>query len=348
MRVAVVTMDTPQSRDVARTRRLDRVARQLAAHGNTVDVCCTQWWEGDVETFEQEGVTYHAITREPSPRAFAAKVPLALRRLKPDVVHAGYSPPGAAVAATTGRLLSRRPVLLDWYGDEPADPDRRVVRSALGRPSTIVTPSRHVQTRVRELGAGDDRVHVIPESIDVRQVQAIPPADRPDIVTARRLDEEANVDTMLLGLAELRDRDWEAMVIGDGPARASYEQQAAELRIDDRVRFVGALPRDQRIAHYRAAHVFIQTATRCPFAIELLWALAAGCVGIVDYQEESAAHELVERQDRGFRTTSSEELSEAILEAADLEELTYNDTFDGYDHERVLEQYLDRYDALLA
>lgn len=347
MRIAVVTLETPQTVDSARTRRLDRVARHLAAQGNDVTVCCSQWWGGSAETFEQDDVTYRALTTDRSVRGFAARLPFALRRLSPDIVHSGYWPPGIAVAATTGTLLSRRPVLIDWYGDESVDPTRRVVRSALSRPGLIVTPSRHVQTHVRELGVDNENTRIIPESIDIKRVRDIPAADGPQIVTARRLDDEANVDMMLLGLAELRDRDWTAMVIGDGPARSKYEQKAAELRIDDRVRFVGNVPRDQRIAHYKAAHVFVQTAERCSFARELLWALSCGCVGIVDYQERSAAHELVEQLDRGFRTTSSEELSEAILDAADLEELEYNDAFDKYDHALVYEQYLDVYDELL-
>ncbi len=347
MRVAMVTRETAQRRDVPRTRRLDRVARHLAAEGVDVTVFCTQWWEGTVDSFEQDGVRYEALTSEPSTRGFAARLPLALRRERPDVVHAGYHPPGIAAAATVGKLLNRRPVIVDWYGDEAVDRSRRIVRAAMSRPDVIVTPSNHIATRVRELGAGDDATHVIPESIDLDRIRSVPPADGPDVVTAQRLDDAANVDTLLLGLAELRDRDWTAMVIGEGPTRAAYEEQAAELRIADRVRFVGQLPRDQRIAHYKAANVFVQTAAHCSFAIELLWALASGCAGIVDYQEDSAAHELVERLDRGFRTTSSEEMSEAIMEAADLESLTVNETFAEYDHDAVLEQYLDLYDELL-
>ena len=347
MRVAVVTLDTQQSRASNRTARLDRVTRMLAANGNDVTVFCNQWWDGSVDTFEQDDVTYRALTSNRSIRGFAARLPIALRKVKPDIVHTSYWPPSAAVAATTGKLLGSHPVLLDWYGDKPVDANRRMVRSALSRPSSIVTPSRYASTRVREIGTDLDTT-VIPASIDIDRIRSIPAAEGPDIVTARHLDEAANVDMMLLGLAELRDRDWQAMVIGDGPARDRFEQKAKELRIADRVRFVGNIPRDQRIAHYKAAHVFVQTAERCMFGVELLWALASGCAGIVDYQEESAAHELVEHLDRGFRTTSSEELSNAIIASADQEERTFNDAFEAYDHEAVFQQYLDVYDELLS
>ncbi len=348
MRVAVVTMDTHHTVDTARTRRLFRLTRKLHQSELEVVVCCNQWWGGDVDAFDQDGITYRRVTSDRSARRFSVRLPFVLRRIDPDVVHASYWPTGAAVAAASNRWLGRTPVVLDWYGDEPVDPDSRTTRAAIRAPTAIITPSVHVETVVRELGAADERTHVIPDGIDLSLVQSQSPADGPDIVTARRLDEHANVDMMLLGLAELRDRDWSAMVIGDGPARAEYEQQAAELRIDDRVSFPGELPREEMIAHFKASHVFVQTAERCPFARELLYALACGCVGIVDYQEHSAAHELVEAFGRSFRTTDSEELSEAIVAAGDLEELTYCEGFESYDWPHVLDQMLGIYDEVVA
>ena len=348
MRIAVVSLDTYQSRESPRTRRLDRVAKQLNAAGNEVIVCCNQWWGGSPETFEQDGITYRRVTKDRSVRRFGTRLPLILRKIDPDIVHAAYWPPGAAAGAGAGRWIARTPVFLDWFGDKSVEPTKRTVRSAISLASVIGTPSRHVQTQVRELGAESEQTRIIPESIDIQLVKNQRPAAGPDIVTARHLDDEANIDMMLLGLAELRDRDWEAMVIGDGPQRRRYEEKAAELRIADRVTFTGNLSREERVAHYKAAHVFIQTAERCPFATELLWALASGCVGIVDYQENSAAHELVEAFDRGFRTTSSEALSEAILEASELEELSYDAEFEHYHHSRVLNRYFEAYDDILS
>ena len=38
-----------------------------------------------------------------------------------------------------------------------------------------------------------------------------------DIVFAHPFNETANVKSLLLELAELRDRDWSALIIGDDP-----------------------------------------------------------------------------------------------------------------------------------
>ena len=168
-----------------------------------------------------------------------------------------------------------------------------------------------------------------------------------DLVYAHPLDEHANLDQFLLALAELRSRGWHATVVGDGPRREEYEQMARELRIDNRVDFAGACDRNRRLELYRGAHVFIQTATRELFATELLWALACGCVGIVEYQAGSSAHELVESYPRSFRVTSPAELADAIAEAGDLDKMSHEESWQSYDSDAVVEQYLDVYRELL-
>lgn len=347
MRVAFVTVDTPRTHPCPRTRRIERVAHQVnGTDEHSAVVFCNQWWGGEPDTFEQDGLTYVAVTTDRSPRRFGAKLPLALRNSGADVVHAAYWPLAGALGAGLGGRTVRRPILLDWYGDHTVDSTTRWLDTTTRLCHRLLTPSRHIRTNVRELGVADDRTGVIPDSIDIPLIRSVDPIDGPEILTARRLDADANVEMMLLGLAELRDRDFEAAVIGDGPRREEYQERAEELRIADRVSFPGELSQQEKIAHYKGAHVFVQTARRCPFARQLLWALACGCAGIVDYQEDSAAHELVETLDRGFRTTSSEALSQAIRDATDHEQLTFNDSYTRFDHGTILQEYLDLYREL--
>jgi len=162
-----------------------------------------------------------------------------------------------------------------------------------------------VRTSARERGATEHGTTVIPESIDMDLVRGADPAEKVDVAFAHSLDDSANLESLFLGLAELREKDWSVTIIGDGPNRSDYERQASDLRIDDRVEFVGACDRERRVEIYKGAHVFVQTAYREFFASELLWALACGCVGIVEYQARSSAHELIEHRERSFRVTST-------------------------------------------
>jgi len=340
MRVAVVAARTGRYVDRDGVARTERVARGLAARGHDVTVYCTGWWEDYDEYRELDGVTYRAVTVSPADASFLSRVPGLLAVDRPDVVHARPAPPAAVLSARAGARLARAPLVVDWYGDDPAG---RLRGRAARAGDLVVTPSRLVGTWVRELGATEAGTRVVPEMIDASLVRSTEPAGEADVVAARRLDADANLESLFLALAELRGRDWTATVIGDGPERAAYEEQVADLRIDDRVEFLGALDREARIARYRAAHVFVHTATWEPFATELLWAMACGCVGIVEYQEDSAAHELVERRERGFRATTPEEIEDAIVDAGGFPEWTLDDSFEAFDRDAILERWLDCY-----
>lgn len=341
MRVAFVSEATHHHRDSDATRRLRAVAEDLAGRGHEIAVYCAQWWDGEPDSFEDADVTYRAVTEDLDAGWFGPRLPAAIRRFDPDVVHAAAADPGHVLWARVGGTLASAPVLAEWY-DPPAE-SGWTARRAARWPATVVTPSRLVKTAVRELGAAGDDVQVVPTGVDVDAVRDAEPAGDADIVYSRRLDEDANLESVLLALAEYRERDWKATVIGDGPERASYERQASDLRIDDRVEFVGDLPVEERIARFKQAHVYVQTARRESFALDLLRALVAGCVGVVEYHAGSSAHELVEAQPRGFLATDDEALVDCIAEAGDLPRKTFDETFAEYDRWDVLEQYLDCY-----
>ncbi|WP_276271036.1 glycosyltransferase [Haloarcula litorea] len=347
MRVAVVAMETSHHRDTAGRTRIERVARDLAAAGHEVSVFCSQWWGGMNKRFEPENVTYRAVTVSPTLPSFLTRLPALLANYRPDVVHAVPTPPSAVLAANVGATLARAPLVVEWYGDESL-PDSRAADWSLRAPDAFVAPSELVEATLWEAGASEDRTSVVPDSIEMDRVRETEPADEVDVVYAHPLDESANVESLFLGLAELRQKDWSATIIGDGPERDAYEQEAADLRIDDRVAFVGACDRDRRLSIYKGAHVFVQTAFREYFATELLWALACGCIGIVEYQAESSAHELVEQRDRAFRVTTPQEIADTIVESADLERRSVDESLAEFDRAAVRGQYESRYEDLVS
>ncbi len=346
MRVAFVSLFTPEHGSTPARDRTHRVARGLAARGHDVTWLCARWWGGDHPTFTDDGIDYRSVVVEPTPSTFATALPTALWRVGPDVVHAVNSPPTPALAASTFGTLARVPVLVDWWCDRRADDPRRYRLLARGA-DRLTTPSRTTKTHVREHGADGDAVRVIPESVDLDLVASAPVDDRFDAVYSRRLDRHANVETFLLALAELRNRDWHAAVIGDGPERSRIEATASDLRIADRVTFLGNRPLAERVAIFKGTHVVAGTATWETFPTELLWALACGCVGLVEYQADSSAHELVEGRGRGRLVTSPAELADEIVAVGDLERRTVDRAFDGYDHDAVLDRLVDQYRDLV-
>ena len=347
MDVALVAMRTDPPFAAEATARRRRIAEGLAARGHDVTVLCARWWGFDGTIWEAGGVTYRAVCDRPAAGTFAARLPAGLARVRPDVVHAAVSPPAAVASARAAATALRVPLLVDWWADHPADRPAAYRRVA-GLPATVTVPSRLAATDARERGVPDARVTTVPEPVDYDRVRAAPVDTRADVVYARRLDEDANVESLLLALAELRDRSWRAAVVGDGPARPAAEETAADLRIDDRVAFLGDLPLADLVPVLKGAHVFAQTATRERFATELLWALAAGCVGVVEYQSDSAAHELVEGDRNGVRVTSPQELADQIVAAADRDRRTVDESFAEFDWPTVFRRLEECYRKAMA
>ncbi|WP_049927043.1 glycosyltransferase family 4 protein [Halopiger goleimassiliensis] len=346
MRIAFVSFETVHHTDSETNQRLHTVLELLHEQGHEIHVFCARFWDGDHRTFEHEGITYHGLSGSlEARRSFLVRLPVAIAGTSPDVIHARATPPTQVLWARLAGTITRVPLVLEWYGDGGVS-DGWWTRRAGKWADRIVVPSELVATWVRELGVGADAIDVCPNPIDVDLVQSVEPGEPVDVVYARRLDADANLESLFLALAEFRTRDWTATVIGDGPERGAYERLASDLRIEDRITFVGDCSLEERIAAYRGAHVFVQTAEHCVFPTEMLWALASGCVGVVEYHVESSAHELVEGWDRGFRTTSEEELGDAILEAGDLERRDYDERFAEYDESVVRDAYLTTYRTL--
>lgn len=351
MRVAFVAEETAHRREADAAVRTRRLAELLAGRGHEVCVFCMQWWEGVPDAFEDSGVEYRAIAEDPeiSSLRFATRLPAAVRRFSPDVIHGLHTNSTITYGTALAAVWSRSPFLLEWYdvGDETGGRSRWN-RLAVRFPGRVVVPSEMVQTAVRELGRSADGIAVVPNAIDMDAIRAAETDPIADIVYSRRLDESANLESLLLALAELREMDWSAVIIGDGPARPDYEEQASDLRIDDRVTFVGDQPTDRRLSIFKGARVYVQTALRTPFATDLLRALACGCVGIAEYHAASSAHELVTTRSRGIVTTSEDELTAALRQSADYERREIDESFAEFDEDRIVDRYLDHYRAIGA
>lgn len=342
MRLALVAAE-PREWGERAAGRLRSLAEGFADRGHEVAAFCTQFWGGYDERHCHGGVTYRAVTVAPARSSFTTRLPALLSEFAPDVIHARPTPSASVLAANASSTLTRAPLVVDWRGHER--PSGRIARRAAAAPDAVVVPSGVVAARARELGTPDERLRRIPRPIDCDLIRSVDPDPTHDVVTAAPLSADGDLEGFLLALAELRRRDWSALVIGDGPRRETVADDLAALRIDDRVELAGDLSREERIAHYRGAHVFVDTRARSSFADELLWAMACGCVGIVEYREASAAHELLEGVPRGIRVTAPEAIEGAILDAADREHRTYDPEFERYDRPRIIGEYLETYRA---
>jgi glycosyltransferase involved in cell wall biosynthesis len=205
---------------------------------------------------------------------------------------------------TLGALLARRPTVIKLTADPAFERARRgglatdlggfarvgglrprVLRAArdveLRRAAHVFCPSGWLRDLVVSWGVPAERVDVLPNPApDVAGVPGREEArralglERPTLVFAGRLTAQKALPVALRAVAAVDGVD--LVVAGDGPERAAVEQEARDLGLNGRVRFVGPLPRAGVLETLRAADAAVLSSSWENFPHAVVEALAVG------------------------------------------------------------------------
>jgi glycosyltransferase involved in cell wall biosynthesis len=214
----------------------------------------------------------------------------------------------ALYAAPGLDLLRRLPMAFHFQGpwaDEAAQEDQRGIaitakrmleRLVYSRADRMIVLSRAFgDLAVRSYGVRPDRVRVVPASIDVARfavtatrAQACAalgwPADRPILLTVRRLAARMGIDTLLTAMPRIRAGcpDVLLVIVGKGPMAERLRAQAEALGLGDNVHFAGFVADDMLPLAYRAATInVLPTRALEGFGLTAAEALAAGTPSMV-------------------------------------------------------------------
>jgi phosphatidyl-myo-inositol dimannoside synthase len=146
-------------------------------------------------------------------------------------------------------------------------------------------------------------VRFVPNGVDLDVFQPGPaiPDDGPlHVVCVARLIDRKGQHQLIKAVKRLTDsgRDVVLSLIGTGDLQRDYEDQARRLGIEDRVRFVGYVPREEINTYYNTAHVFALPSYNEGMSLAALEAMAAGLPLVVTRTGGTA--ELVEEGVNGY------------------------------------------------
>ena len=153
--------------------------------------------------------------------------------------------------------------------------DREVAAAA-----RIVVPSAWLRDLVVSWGVEPDRVVVLPHAVspppleDRETLRAEYGFSGPTLVLAARLVPQKSLDVALRALA--RTAKVALVIAGDGPERDGAERLVRKLGVGSRVRFLGAQPREDVFALFRAADAAILSSSWESFGLVVAEALAVG------------------------------------------------------------------------
>ncbi len=201
----------------------------------------------------------------------------AVRREKPAIVHAVLES-FAGFSLVFLKLFYRSPKrLLTLQSTNTTLLLRAIHRAA----NAITGISSVLLLRARKFGRDD--VIYIPNGIDLPAIEeSLTKFQRIHgrILFVGRLEHVKGVDVLLTAFAELTDSDLSLTIVGDGSEREKLEQLAQELRIADRVMFLGKLLPLKVYDQYASAELFIGLSRSEALGNVFLEAQAAGCAVI--------------------------------------------------------------------
>jgi glycosyltransferase involved in cell wall biosynthesis len=174
----------------------------------------------------------------------------------PLYIHFAHKP------ATIGRfaaLLADVPYALSAHAKDiwltPEDELIRKVRDA----EVVLTCTAQGRARLAALADGRTPVRLVYHGVELEQRARSPqPGEPPRVLTVGRLVEKKGHESLLLAAALLRDRGLEftLRVAGEGPEWPRLQRLAHELRLGERVVFLGPLTESEVREEYERAEVF--------------------------------------------------------------------------------------------
>lgn len=307
---------------------IEELTRQLAltllSRGHDVSVLTNRWpaGVGRHEMLDGVDVTRLAFPLPAARPRNAARFLLAapgaavalvrhLRRRKPDVIHIIGAGPQSVYLATLAPLLRAR-LVFTAGGELTFDAHNVFQRSATMRAGlrhilrsadAVTACSAYVLNSLTAFGEIRTGAIVIPNGVDSGEFSMEKQSsERPYVLAVGRLVDQKGFDVLIDALASPAAPPLDLVIAGEGPARRQLTDRAEQLRISQRVRFVGAVDRPRLAQLLARADLFAFPSRGEPFGIALLEAMAAGLPavatlagGVTEFAEDGVNALLVER-----------------------------------------------------
>jgi glycosyltransferase involved in cell wall biosynthesis len=183
-----------------------------------------------------------------------------LRKESINHLHAHFADRAATVALVAGRLLGI-PYSLGIHAGEDIFVHPVLLPEKFSEAKFIISCTQYNLDYLKQLGLPDldKKAICIHHGLDI---QKYPPASQqhkpPMLLSVGRLVEKKGLEYLIKACRQLKDegREFVCHIVGPGHERQKLETLAAELGLQDTVKFLGALPHDQVVHEYDQATIF--------------------------------------------------------------------------------------------
>lgn len=305
---------------------------QTYAHlrGHEVTVV-TRAWPGDREV---DAAYPHRVVRVPYSRVPRLRSPMLwltldrvakrlARKERFDQIHCGQTVETAPLGVRLARKLGV-PCVVHTFAEDVTTYLRHpfygpMMRQGLREATMVTSISKFTVEHLRNLGLPDEKIRLLypgvtPEAwrstgreVEIRRRFNL--EGKKVILTVSRLIPRKGQDTVLQALPSVLQQVPNAvyLVVGGGPEEARLRSLAAQLGVNDHVRWVGSIPNSETVDYYHACDLFVMPNREMPngdiegFGLVFLEANACGKAviggrsgGAVDAIEDGVSGYLVD------------------------------------------------------
>jgi teichuronic acid biosynthesis glycosyltransferase TuaC len=224
------------------------------------------------------------------PRFLAAASCPVLKRLQRehdfDLIDAHYFFPDGVAAVRLGQRLDK-PVVITARGTDvnliPQLPrPRQMILAAARQAAGIIAVSQALKDALVALGVVDEKITVLRNGVDLvlfhpgarDATRARLRLSGPVLLSVGHLIERKGHDLVISALPSLPG--YVLLIAGEGPERPDLERLTAELKLSDRVRFLGAVPHSELHGIYASADALVLASSREGWPNVLLESMACG------------------------------------------------------------------------
>lgn len=223
---------------------------------------------------------------------------------------------------------------------------RNFSKNFVRKSECIITPSKKTQKYLKyRCNVKNKPIYIIPTGIDIEPFcpSNFTTEDRNNlkksigvnendkvVLFIGRIGEEKSIDQVLSSMPEVFRtlNNTKFVIVGEGPAKDSLEEQAKKLGIADKVIFTGSVPWEKVALYYSIGDVFVNASMTETQGLTFIEAMASGVPVVAKYAPNLA--EFIEHNVNGLLVKHDKEFAKAIISVLTNKDLTKKLKVNGF------------------